>query len=165
MIFTPNMLVVIGLALLIGLVLGLMMSGRGKYKTLWRQERHERERIENDRDVRVKAANDRIAELESSSRPIGPGTATAVAGAAKGRDDLSRIRGISRDDEVRLNEAGCHRFSQIAGLSAEQEAALEARLGLEPGRIAKENWREQAKLLKAGKTEEHQRIYVSREAV
>lgn len=164
MIFTPNILAIIGIVLLIGLLLGLMMSGRGKYKRLWREERRERERIEKDRDVRIKAANERIVELEQSSRPISAGTATAVAGAVKGRDDLSRIRGVAQQDEIRLNEAGYHRYAQIASLSSEQEATLEARLGLVPGTIAKEGWREQAKLLKSGKFDDHDRLYVSREA-
>ena len=34
--FTPNEIALLLVALLAGLVLGLMMSGRGKYKRLWR---------------------------------------------------------------------------------------------------------------------------------
>ena len=164
MVISANIAIMIGIALLIGLILGLMMSGRGKYKRLWREERRERERVEKDRDVRIKAANDRILELEKSSAPIHAGTAAAVGGATRGRDDLSRIRGIGQQDEIRLNEAGYHRYSQIASLNAEQEAALETRLAMEPGTIKRENWREQAKLLKAGKVTDHERLYISRTA-
>ena len=49
-----------------------------------------------------------------------------------------------------MNEAGYHRYGQIAGLNAEQEATLEARLGLKPGTIAHEDWRGQARSLERG---------------
>lgn len=164
MVVSTNLLILTGVVLAIGLLLGLMMSGRGKYKRLWREERRERERVEKDRDVRIKAANDRILELEKTSGPIEAGTATAVGGGSRGRDDLSRIRGVAQQDEIRLNEAGYHRYAQVASLSAEQEAALETRLALDPGTIAREAWREQAKLLKAGNVTEHERLYLSRTA-
>ena len=38
MAFTLNEIILLVIALLVGLVLGLMMSGRGKYKRLWRDE-------------------------------------------------------------------------------------------------------------------------------
>ena len=135
---------------LAGLVLGLMMSGRGKYKRLWREEQSAHHHAIRDRDARLNAANERIAELERQSAPIGPGTATAVAGGVQGRDDLSRINGISQTQEVALNEAGYHRYGQIAALNGEQEATLEARLGLKPGTIAHEDWRGQAHDLERG---------------
>ena len=165
MIFNLNDLALLGITLLIGLFVGLMISGRGKYKRLWRDERNAHEQTRQDRDTRIAAANARIAQQDRQHGSFGAGTAAAVGGAVRGRDDLTCIRTISSSDEIVLNEAGYHRFSQIASLSTEQEATLEARLGLEPGHIAKEQWREQAKLLKGGKTEEHQRVYMSREAV
>ena len=36
--FTMNDLALLLIALIIGWILGLMMSGRGKYKRLWRDE-------------------------------------------------------------------------------------------------------------------------------
>ncbi|WHO37110.1 hypothetical protein PMI04_011015 [Sphingobium sp. AP49] len=148
--FTPNEIALLLVALLLGLVLGLMMSGRGKYKRLWRDEQSAHHHAIRDRDVRLSAANERIAELERQSAPIGPGTAAAVAGGVHGRDDLSRINGITQTQEVTLNEAGYHRYSQIAALNAEQEAILEARLGLRPGTITQEDWRAQANNLERG---------------
>ena len=139
--FTMNDLALLLIALIVGWLLGLMMSGRGKYKRLWRDEQiahrpvlKERDGAIRERDARIEAANARIAELERHSGPIGPGTATAVGGAVHGRDDLSRITGLTQAQEVALNEAGYHRYGQIAGLSAEQEATLEARLGLKHDR-------------------------------
>ncbi len=101
--FTMNDLALLLIALIIGWILGLMMSGRGKYKRLWRDEQiahrtvlQERDEAIRDRDARIEAANARIAELERHSGPIGPGTAAAVGGAVHGRDDLSRIKGLSQ---------------------------------------------------------------------
>jgi predicted flap endonuclease-1-like 5' DNA nuclease len=150
MIFTPNEIALLLVALLAGLVLGLMMSGRGKYKRLWREEQSAHHHAVRDRDTRLNAANERIGELERQSAPIAPGTATAVAGGVHGRDDLSRINGIRQTQEVALNEAGYHRYGQIAALNGEQEATLEARLGLKPGTIAHEDWRGQAHDLERG---------------
>ena len=133
--FTLNELALLLIALVVGWLLGLMMSGRGKYHRLYRDEEiahrnavKERDAALRERDARIEAANVRIAELERQSGPIGPGTATAVGGAVHGRDDLSRIRGVSQA----------------------QEATLEARLGLKPGTIAHEDWRGQARTLDHG---------------
>eukprot|EP00456_Euglypha_rotunda_P041395 TRINITY_DN32124_c0_g1_i3.p1 TRINITY_DN32124_c0_g1~~TRINITY_DN32124_c0_g1_i3.p1 ORF type:complete len:167 (-),score=50.57 TRINITY_DN32124_c0_g1_i3:10-510(-) len=142
--FTLNQLALLLIALAVGWLLGLIMSGRGKYRRLWRDEQIAHHAAIKERDARVEAANARIAELERQSGPIGPGTATAVGGAVHGRDDLSRINGISQAQEVALNEAGYHRYGQIAALNGEQEATLEARLGLKPGTITQEDWRGQA---------------------
>ncbi|MGE4307309.1 MAG: hypothetical protein AB7E24_25140 [Novosphingobium sp.] len=160
MTFTLNDIALLILALLIGFVLGLMVSGRGKYKGLWRSEQRAHREAVEERDARIAAANERISALEHRSEPIGPGTAAAVAGAAAhGRDDLTHIRGISDQDEISLNEAGYHRYSQIATLNVEQQAMLEARLGREPGLIAHDQWPEQARLLEKGEFSEHERLY------
>ncbi|WP_150292407.1 hypothetical protein [Sphingobium estronivorans] len=162
MTFTLNDIALLLIALLAGLVLGLMASGRGKYKRYWRDEQLAHRQAIRDRDARLAAAQERIAELERHPGPIGPGTAEAVAGAVHGRDNLSRINGITPQDEIALNEAGYHRYRQIAGISAEQEAALETRLGLKQGIIAREEWREQARLLAERKDDEHARLFEHR---
>jgi len=77
-----------------------------------------------------------------------------------GRDDLSRIRGISAKDAAALHEAGYHRYDQVGAMTDEQQAALEARLGREPGTIEREEWRTQARLLENGKVREHERRYL-----
>lgn len=160
--FTMNDLALLVIALVIGWILGLMMSGRGKFKRLWQEERIAHRTGIKDRDARLEAANARIVELERQ-RPAtiatpaaATGLATRTAGAAAtgahDRDDLSRINGISQREEVALNEAGYHRYSQIAAINAEQEATLEARLGLKPGTIAHDDWRGQAMALERGES-------------
>ncbi|MET0248909.1 MAG: hypothetical protein ABW164_04190 [Sphingobium sp.] len=157
--FNLNQIALIVVLFVIGLLLGGMMSGRGKYKRLWRDEQAAHRTMVKDRDARLSAANERIAELERQRNdgPIGVGTGAAVAGAVHGRDELTQIRGVTSQEEIVLNEAGYHRFGQIARMSDEQQATLEGRLGLRPGTITRDEWREQARALDSGRSGEQAR--------
>lgn len=150
--FTMNDLALLAIALVIGWILGLMMSGRGKFKRLWQEEKVAHRTALKDREARLETAEARVRELERHAVPVGAGVGAAGAaiGSGHGRDDLSRITGLSQREEVALNEAGYHRYGQIAALSAEQEATLEARLGLTPGTITRDDWRGQALALERG---------------
>jgi len=162
MIFTLNEIALLLIVLLMGLVLGLIMSGRGKYKRCWRDEQLAHAQVIKDRDARLTAARERIAELERQSKSIGRGSAAPGAATVHGHDDFTRIRGITPQDVIALHEAGYQHYGQIAGISSEQEAALETRLGLRQGVISREEWREQARLLDARKDDEHARLYEPR---
>ncbi|NIJ16395.1 hypothetical protein [Sphingobium vermicomposti] len=144
MAFTLNEILLIVIVLFFGLVLGLMISGRGKYKRLWREEQLLHRRTIEERDARISAVT-------------APATADNNGG---GSDDLMRIRGITSQDAAALHESGYHSYRQIAAMNDEQQATLEARLGREPGTIAREEWRVQAKLLDTGKVREHERRYI-----
>ncbi|MEZ0243312.1 MAG: hypothetical protein ACAH11_08045, partial [Sphingomonas sp.] len=72
-----------------------------------------------------------------------------------GRDNLARIRGIDEARQKRLNELGIKTYREIEKMTPDDEAALEQRLEMEKGAIAKEEWREQAALLRAGNEDEH----------
>ncbi|MDB5683147.1 MAG: hypothetical protein JWM75_845, partial [Sphingomonas bacterium] len=138
-------------------------SGGGKWRRAYEEERDrhallrtEHGTLRSDHDARTAASNARILDLERHEPAVGSGTAAAVAGGASGRrDDLTLIRGIDRSEETRLNDAGIHSYRDIAGLSADQESALEARLGYGRGRIVHEQWRDQADLLAHDRHEEH----------
>lgn len=143
MAFTPNEFLLLLIALAVGLVIGLMISGRGKYKRLWRQEQIAHRQAISERDARMPAAEVPSREAD-------------VAGA---RNDLTRIGTISERDEAALNEAGYTRYGQIADLNEEQQGTLERRLGRKPGTIAREEWPMQARLLDSGKVREHERRY------
>ena len=67
-----------------------------------------------------------------------------------GREDLTRIRGIDALLATRLFSLGLVRFEDIEKLSAADEIALEQRLALPAGLIARDEWRAQAAALRAG---------------
>lgn len=61
-----------------------------------------------------------------------------------GADDLKRIAGVGPKLEGVLNDLGIYRFDQIAAWSGEHIAWVDARLKFK-GRIARDNWIDQAK--------------------
>ena len=68
-------------------------------------------------------------------------------------DDLKRIRGIGRQNEARLNAIDITTFAQIAGWTKKQQAEIGEKLAF-PGRIEREEWVAQAKVLAKGKETE-----------
>ena len=146
MAFTLNEILLIVIALFFGLVLGLMVSGRGKYKRLWREEQLMHRQTIKDRDAHISAA---------AAPPAAP-----VSDDRTRSDDLTRIKGITSSDAAALQESGYHSYGQVGAMSDEQQAMLESRLGREPGTIEREEWRVQARLLDTGKVREHERRYV-----
>ena len=158
--FTTNQWAILALVLILGWLLGLMSrSGGGRWRHEYEREHRERLALEAGREAhesRYRAANERIAELERHAPPVSGSTGAGVAAAASGRrDDLSLIHGIGRDGETRLNDFGLYRYRDITALSPADEAALEGRLGAEPGMIRRDRWREQAEMLAAGHVREH----------
>lgn len=156
--FTPNQWAIVALVLVLGWLLGLLSrSGGARWKREARAERTARIEAE----TRLAAAHTRIAELERTAHPVVPGTAAAVGAAAAGRrDDLSLIRGIGRDRETLLNEAGVHSYRDVATLSDTDAATLEGRLALPANTVVREQWREQAETLRDGGVEAHRSRYL-----
>ena len=155
--FTTNQWIVIGLVLVLGWLLGMASrSSAGRWKRAYHEERDAHQLYRRETESRIRAANERIAEFDRSAPAFSAGTASAIGAAARGeRDDLSRIRGVDRDLELRLNENGISSFRDLARLDRGDEAALEGRLGLDPGRISREAWRDQAAMLARGHVREH----------
>lgn len=78
--------------------------------------------------------------------------------APRAKDDLKRIRGIGRQNEARLNAIGVSSFAQIAAWSKKDQADIGDRLAF-PGRIEREEWVKQAKVLaKGGETAFSKRV-------
>ena len=154
--FSTEQWAVLLLVLILGWLLGLMSrSGGGRYRRELDEERRANEAYRREHEARIAAANSRIAELERE-RPAGIATGGAIGAAASGRrDDLSLIHGVGRSGETRLNEFGIHSYRDIEKMSRDDEAALEGRMGAEPGLIEREGWREQAEMLRTGKTDAH----------
>jgi predicted flap endonuclease-1-like 5' DNA nuclease len=65
-------------------------------------------------------------------------------------DDLTRIKGLGPKLAALLGELGVTRFAQIAAWTPEEIARIDAKLGRFAGRIVRDQWVEQAKLLAAG---------------
>ncbi|WP_084582198.1 hypothetical protein [Sphingomonas azotifigens] len=169
---TPLQFIGLALALVAGWLLGMATSAGGRR---WR------ERYEAERDAHaaarneLTAANAQIRELETANAQLerrqtemralpasdpAPRRDSAIRSWFYGGTDvLARIHGIDEHRERQLNELGIQHFRDIEDLRPEDELALEERLGLPRGTIVGEHWREQAALLRAGRTDEHLRRF------
>ncbi len=76
-------------------------------------------------------------------------TPAATAQASSG-DDLRRIKGVGPKLVTLLADNGVTSFSQIANWSDADIDRIDAKLGRFQGRIRRDNWVEQAKLLQSG---------------
>ena len=65
---------------------------------------------------------------------------------AQAPDDLTRIKGIGRKMQERLNALGITSLRQLANLTPEEIARVDAAIEF-PGRVERERWVEQAKAL------------------
>ena len=104
-------------------------------------------------EIDLAVAEARVAEAMRSGPPPGDGDALAGArpeglpGPRNGKpDDLRRIRGVGPKNEGVLNALGLYHYEQIASLSPENVAWLDAYLKFH-GRIARDDWVGQAKAL------------------
>ena len=73
----------------------------------------------------------------------------AVPPSARAPDDLKRIRGIGVLLERKLNAMGVATYEQIANWTADDVGAVNNKLEFK-GRIERENWIEQARILASG---------------
>lgn len=174
---TPTQFAVLALCLVAGWLFGLASHPGGKkwkerYRTQEAEFKTTREGLTT-RDARIKELE---RERDEALRHRGTATATtaavgtaATATAASsstsrgggffgwGRDNLSRIHGIDEPTEQALRSEGIKTYAAIEALTPADEAALEDRLGFGRGRIAQQQWREQAAMLREGHDDEHSR--------
>lgn len=73
-----------------------------------------------------------------------------VAAAASSDDDLTRLKGVGPKLAAQLNELGVTSFTHIAAWSEVDIDDIDAQLGRFQGRIRRDNWVEQARLLAVG---------------
>lgn len=69
-----------------------------------------------------------------------------------GADDFTRMKGVGPKLAERLQSLGLTRFSQLAALTPQDAAALDAQLGSFQGRLQRDRWIEQARFLADGDT-------------
>ena len=65
-------------------------------------------------------------------------------------DNLTLIKGVDAETQKKLKVLGIRTFDQISRMDKETAEAVNGALGLEPGRVSKMMWAEQAKTLKKG---------------
>jgi len=170
---TTAQFIALALVLLAGWFFGLATAPggrRAKERLREAEAAHTANRVELER--RATAAEARAVEAERERErlahavPTNAGTSAAASAASAsaaqpaatnglftpGHDDLSRIQGIDGPLESRLHDEGLRTYRHIEDLSAADEAKLEDRLGLRSGTIGEQRWREQAAMLRDGRT-------------
>lgn len=81
-----------------------------------------------------------------------PATLDAPRGGSA--DNLKEIKGVGPKLEAMLHDMGFYHFDQIAGWSAQEVAWVDANLTGFKGRVSRDNWVEQAKVLASGEETE-----------
>lgn len=153
---SASTLVIIGAALVL-LVLVLVLLARTGRKSA--------EGPADDGIAMVKPATELspIATDEPLPEPGAPGTTTGLATAelapapvpvaeapAGPADPLTRLKGLGPKAEAALNGLGVSRYKQIATWSEGDIARVDAQMGNFKGRIVRDRWVEQARLLADG---------------
>ena len=90
--------------------------------------------------------------IEGTDEGVKPATLAAARGGVA--DDLKQIKGIGPKLEILCNELGFFHFDQVAAWTADEVAWVDANLKGFKGRVSRDNWVEQAKVLAAGGTTE-----------
>ena len=88
-----------------------------------------------------------LAAVDTSAEESEPELLTGARGGKA--DDLKRIKGVGPKIEGILNELGVYHFDQIASWNEENKAWVDTRLKFK-GRIDREDWIAQAKVLASG---------------
>ncbi len=84
----------------------------------------------------------------STPEPVKP--AALAAPAEGGADDLKKIKGVGPKLEELLHSLGIYHFSQIAGWGPAEVAWMDSNLEGFFGRVTRDDWVGQAKLLATG---------------
>lgn len=90
------------------------------------------------------------ADVPSAAPSASPAAAPAASDTTAIASDLTQIKGLGPKLAATLGEHGITRVDQIARLTPDAAAELDAKLGSFRGRMARDRWVEQAKLLSAG---------------
>lgn len=116
-------------------------------------------------DVAARAAFATTGERTASVAPPAgrppPSPPSTAPLATANRDQLQRIAGINAEIEKLLNVQGVARFGQIANWSRSDIDRFDRLLG-HPGRVARENWIEQAQILSKGNETAYSRDFERR---
>lgn len=98
------------------------------------------------------ARNQALIDSTPAAAAAAPPLAAAPVPVPAGGDDLTRIKGVGPKLRDLLGSLGVTRFEQVAAWSEADIDRIDAQLGQFAGRIRRDSWVEQAKLLAAGDT-------------
>ncbi len=107
--------------------------------------------------VPVSAGAPEVTEApETVGEPAGEGTRPEALDAPRDgqADDLKKIKGVGPKLEQLCNRLGFYHFDQIAGWTADEVAWVDRNLEGFKGRVTRDNWVEQARLLASGEETE-----------
>lgn len=105
------------------------------------------------------AAEPAAVVAEAQALAGAPARPTGIAAARGGTpDNLQRISGVGPKNEKTLHSLGFFHFDQIAAWTPEEVAWVDDHLKF-GGRIAREEWINQSRLLAEGKEDEFHRLY------
>lgn len=91
------------------------------------------------------------AVAKGAEEPASPGKKPKMLKKAKGKaDDLKKIKGVGPKLEALLNSMGVFHFRQIAGWDADEVAWVDENLEGFRGRVSRDDWVSQAKILAEG---------------
>ena len=90
--------------------------------------------------------------IEAAATPAAPAP-------ADGGDDLTRIKGLGPKLAEQLRALGVTRYEQIAGWDDAEINRIDAQLGRFQGRIRRDDWVAQARLLNAGDETAYESIF------
>jgi predicted flap endonuclease-1-like 5' DNA nuclease len=93
-----------------------------------------------------------VGEIVSVAAQEGVAAVAAVSPSQAASDDLTRIKGLGPKIVALLGPLGVSAFSQIAAWDDAEIDRIDAQLGAFAGRIRRDNWVEQARLLAGGDT-------------
>ncbi|MEM9971789.1 MAG: hypothetical protein AAF762_11925 [Pseudomonadota bacterium] len=169
--------VLIALAALLGLFVGWLIWARradatsGEDTAQLRADLERCRAMHTDKDDRIRALEAEISALRAAAAPVpvtepagvdydgdgvvegedeGVKPATLAEARDGGADDLKRIKGIGVKLEQLCNRLGFYHFDQIAAWTDEEVAWVDANLEGFKGRVTRDDWVAQAKLLAAG---------------
>lgn len=102
--------------------------------------------------AKAKATKATATKAKPEDAPAGAGTRPKALRAPKGdkADDLKQIKGVGPKLEILCNELGFYHFDQIADWSADEVTWVDQNLKGFKGRVSRDTWVEQAKVLAAG---------------
>ncbi|HVJ00405.1 MAG TPA: hypothetical protein VM657_15205 [Sphingomonas sp.] len=98
----------------------------------------------------AQAADEQVAPPPVAAEPAPRATPASAAGDGLADAPVTLIKGLGPKVAARLAENGITRVDQLAALSDVEAAALDAKLGNFAGRMARDRWLDQARLLAAG---------------